>query len=51
MIDTKEFVTDTMKIYKTAFDEGYKKGFIDGKLEGLKEAQEIADKVFERKPK
>ena len=41
----KEIATSINNVYKSAFDEGhkigYKTGFIDGQIAGLKKAEEI----------
>jgi len=34
----------SMSIYRKAYDEGYKKGFSDGKIQGLKQAEEIIER-------
>jgi len=42
----KNMVTDTMNVYKTAFEEGRKSGFQEGYVAGLSEAQKIVDKTL-----
>ena len=51
MINIKEIAININKVYRVAFDEGYKKGFIDGKIKGLKGAEKIIDKTFKEKEK
>jgi len=42
----KDTVTNTMNVYKTAFEEGRKVGYLEGYKKGSDEARDIAIKVI-----
>jgi len=42
----RDSINDTMKVYKTAFEEGKRIGYAEGYNKGLKDAQEIAIKII-----